>query len=168
MTRTLSCPNCSQAYRAIPPSSNLTKPTLEPCDFPDYDFPQTGDCENCHKLFTIYWHNPGLERKHLLEVKQLLFLKNQYTAVTMGELDMLSKLRFTGEFMLLGRLSRSKNGMITGEQWDDFKRCVQDFKVGIEEFKQMKLDSLELTPQEIQRFNSETQRNAKLFSDEFL
>ena len=67
MRRKLSCQHCSVEFDILSPGDGYTEVTLEACDFATFDKPGGHECLNCKEVATLYWHNPALERKELIQ-----------------------------------------------------------------------------------------------------
>src|SRR5713226_5065320 len=87
MRKKLTCKNCDQVFWAYPPSDSFSDVTLEYCELPDYDFVVNHECENCKSLIGLFWHNRELEKKRLLEIKEMAYLRERYLSYGISRME---------------------------------------------------------------------------------
>lgn len=153
----LGCPQCNQSYYADRPADNFSKVTLEPCEFPDYDFPAIAQCDNCHWEFRIYWHNLELERKHLVELKELAFLRERYAAIGLGAREMSIQMMRVALREIAGN---HKGNRLTLAYYNKFETWL-------EEFREERVRNLDLSPSELRKSDREIGARMVQFMNDF-
>lgn len=164
----LGCPQCTQSYYADRPADNFTKVTLEPCEFPDYDFPAIAQCDNCQFEFAIYWHNLELERKHLLEIRELAYVRTRYVAYATAYVSL--KLKLTDWFFssVISELHGVKLPKKTRVRLVEISREAVKGEQEINDFMTEKLESSEIPVKEQFRFSRDSARRVNQLRREFV
>lgn len=153
MRKKLSCQNCGQSYWAYAPADELTKATLESCELPEYDIVQNVECENCHQLFGVYWHNENLEKKRLLEIKELAYLKERYVSFGLGSLQLDHLLAYEDLRVLVGNLLKETRGERAFKKRDEATN--EKFRIWLHEFTKQRMEGLDMSPRQRRKFDSE-------------
>ena len=138
-------------YWAYAPADEVTKATLESCELPDYDIVQNVECENCHTLFGVYWHNEVLEKKRLLELKELAYLKERYFTYGIA----MNQLVHSLEGMAMKTLhSAIKKEQTTAEAKAEVM-ILKKFNDWAVEFMEERIATLDLSPSERKKIDRE-------------
>lgn len=164
MRKKLSCQNCGQVYWAYAPADELTKATLESCELPDYDIVQNVECENCHQLFGVYWHNEALEKTHLVELKEWAYLKERYFAYGIGVSKIGTELLNVAALELLEVVKgkKTKRKALTNVKY------AQKFGEWLNEFMETRIATLDLSPSQQRKLDAEIRSRVNQFVDGYI
>lgn len=156
--RKLKCQHCPAYIDALAPFDKFTEATPEACDFSDYDVTTTEECSNCHNITIYYWHDRGLERKHIEEVKDLLFYKTHYLSdyyvTSMVDIGIYDE--------LLGSLAEGTDSLKEKEQIC-YLMLLREF---LWEFQSMRMNRM-FSGDEQEKYRKETIDYAKSMAEEF-
>jgi hypothetical protein len=157
----LSCPNCSQVFWARAPADPYTEVTFEYCEFPDFDFVQNYPCENCDSMVALYWHNRALEKKRLLELKELSYLKERYLAYNIA--------RSQGHQHIAGvGIKEVADSLTEDREYDKRLDPILDkMHLWLEEFTKQRMDTLDITPSQRRRIDAEVRARVRKFAKDF-